>query len=173
MTSTPAGTIDGADIAIDDKRLIFVSAHVGHSVVTVARVVERRVQRMPAQACAFDPRRKFAHSRECGELAEVLRRRRILLGQELMHALIDLLHCCAILALDRFGHERCGGGGDRAALALEAQILDAVAVEAHRQRQTVAAQWVEALGLGIGRLQATEVSAAGGCDPGSRRDTAP
>ena len=88
---------------------------------------------MPAQARALDARGILPHARQRGELAEILGARRIV-GEQAVHAVEQRERLAAGLALDRLGHERGGGGGDRAALPLEADVLDAVVGELQPQR---------------------------------------
>ncbi len=63
----------------------------------------------------------------------------------------------ARLALDRLGHQRGRRGRDRAALALEADVLDLVVRDLQPQRQAVAAQGIEAFDAGIGGVERAEI----------------
>src|SRR6188472_2207648 len=66
--------------------------------------LERGVQRVPAEAGAFDARRKLTHARESGEFAETRRvDARIVLRQYGVHLVEQLLHLGARLAFHCFG----------------------------------------------------------------------
>ena len=145
------------DIAAKNKGFVVVRAHVYsvlHGLVTAA--LERRVQRVPAEAGAFHAHREFAHAGQRGQLAEVFRHRRVVLRQHLVHFVEQVRDLGAAFALDRLAHQRCGGDGDRAALAVEAQVGDAIAIEPQRDVQPVAAQRVVAIGRRIGGLEPAE-----------------
>src|SRR5215469_1505256 len=123
-------------------------------------VAERRVQCVPAEARALYARRKLAHPGERGELAERGIGCDLRLSEECMDPFKQRPHLAAVLALDSLGHERRRGGGNGAALALEADIGDALAVQTHGQRQVVAAQGVMALGAPVGALEWPEIARA-------------
>jgi len=61
-------------------------------------------------------------------------------------------------ALDGLGHQRSGGGGYRAALTFEPNILDPVARELEPQREPIAADRIESLDAGIGRRQRAKIA---------------
>src|SRR5207247_3839257 len=61
------------------------------------------------------------------------------------------------LPLERLGHHRGGGGGDRAARALEADVLHAVALQLDVDGGAIPAERVVALGPAGGRGQLAEV----------------
>ena len=61
-------------------------------------------------------------------------------------------------ALHALGEQRGRGDRDRAAAALERHVADPVAVELHEQRQAVAAQRVEALGMAVGSGHRPEIA---------------
>src|SRR5450631_455814 len=113
---------------------------------------------MPTERCALYTRRVFAHAGERGQLAQILRGRRILAREKRTHALEYLIDRRAALALDGLGHERRGGRGDGAALALEMHVFNSIAVQAHENRQAVAAERVMSFRLRIARIQTAEVS---------------
>ena len=75
-----------------------------------------------------------------------------------MHPLEQRLRLGGRLALQALRHQRCRGLRDRAALALEAEVVDDVAVQPQVERQVVAADRVEALGLAVGVLQLAVVA---------------
>src|SRR5215469_503919 len=77
-----------------------------------------------------------------------------------MDAAVQRLYGCPVLALHGFRHERCGSGRDRASLALEADVLDAIFLQAHPHGQPIAAERVVPLGMGVGGLDPAEVPRA-------------
>src|SRR5690606_18009949 len=115
------------------------------------------IERVPAQAGALHPRGKFAHSRQRRQLAEAVGRG-ALFGQQRVHPREQRVDLGARPALDGLGHQRGRGHRDGAAVALETQIRDAVALAAQRQRQAVAAQRIVALRLAVVRVQPPEVA---------------
>ena len=74
-----------------------------------------------------------------------------------MHLREQRLRLLRRLALQRLGHQRGRRGGDGAAAALEARRLDHAVGDVQMQRQAVAAQRVEALGMVRGLGQRAEV----------------
>jgi hypothetical protein len=77
-----------------------------------------------------------------------------------MHLVEELPGAGTVLALDGFGHEGGRGGGDGAAAAFETDVLDALAVQAHGERQPVAAQGVVPFRVVIRSLERAEIARA-------------
>jgi len=63
-----------------------------------------------------------------------------------------------VSAFHRFGHQRRRSGRYRASLSFEADVADLVIVQLQAHRETVAAQGIEPLDTGIGRLQTAEIT---------------
>src|SRR6185437_751371 len=115
------------------------------------------VERVPSQAGALDARRILAHAGEGAQLAQAGIRLGFA-GDQLMELLEQGLGLGARLALDRVGEQRGGSGRDGAARALELHLPHPVALERHPEREPVAAEAVEALGLAAALAQRTEVA---------------
>src|SRR5262245_18908037 len=87
--------------------------------------LERGVQRVPAEARAFDARRKLAHAGERREFAELRGiDLRVVLRQYCMDFVAQLLHLGARFAFHCFGQQRRRRDRDRAAAALELRLAD-------------------------------------------------
>ena len=116
---------------------------------------------MPGQRGALDPHRELAHAGEGGQLAQlgraVLGRPGRVARDEPVEAVEERLGLRSRLALEGLRHHRGRGGGDRAAGALEADVLDQVALQLHVDGGAVAAERVVALGPAGGRGQLAEV----------------
>src|SRR5271156_2490371 len=91
---------------------------------------QRRVRGVPTEGGALHADWKLADSGENGELAE---RRRVgvaaLAGDQVVEGVKDLFGLSAGLSPQGLRHDRCRGGGDGAALALERHVLHQVAVQ--------------------------------------------
>src|SRR6185312_9560457 len=154
------GDDDRFDLAVDDEGLVFVTTHVSLRGDGGRAALQRGIQGMPAEARAFDARRELAHAGQGCELAERLVGRRVLLSQQRMDAAVQRQHRLPVLALYRLRHERCRSGRDRAVLALEADVLDAVVLHPQPYRQPVPAQRVVTLGVAVAGLDPAEIPRA-------------
>src|SRR5579862_701640 len=159
MTSWPAGTMTARTSRLTTKgsfscRRMGLFGGYGRRLV----FTERRVERVPAEARALDSYGKLAHARERGELAERGVGGRVVAREQRVHLAEELAHGRAVASLDGLRHERRGGGRDRATLALEADVLDALAVEAHGERELVTAQRVVAFRAAVGVVDPAEIA---------------
>ena len=95
-------------------------------------MLQRRIEGMPAEARAFDARRILTNTRESRQLTELGgRHRRITVGrQRVVHEFAQMFDRRVVFSFDRFSHERCRGGRNRATLTLELDIDHAIAFDA-------------------------------------------
>src|SRR5437762_2585103 len=121
FTSWPAGTITARTSRFTTKgsfSCLRIAALLGGD--RRRTVLERRIERVPAEARALHARRKFPHSGQRGQLAE----RAVGFGpgacQQRVHLIEQLADRGAVLALDRLRPQGRRGGGPCAAPALEA-----------------------------------------------------
>src|SRR4029078_8222827 len=114
---------------------------------------------MPGQACTLHTQRKARHAAKRAKRSE---RRVLALRKRSEHQIMELveyaLRFVAPLSFDRYRHERCGRLRDRAALSLEADVGDRVAVQLDPQRQRVAAERIPTLDLSIRVLHLPKIS---------------
>jgi hypothetical protein len=130
---------------------------VRYSVLTVSlAALERGIACVPGQARAFDAHRELAHARQGGQLAEVLRHRRIVVGEHVVDLAVQVRDLVAVFALDGLAHHRGRSHGNRTSLAFEAKVAKPVAFEAHADVQPVAAQRIVVVDRPVGRIEAAE-----------------
>src|SRR5262249_20331219 len=159
FTSCPAGTITPRTSRLTTKgsfSCLRTGLLGGHRSPPLRS--ERGVEGVPAEARALDASRGLAHARERPERAERRRGRAILLREEGVHLVEESPGARAVLALDRFGHEGGRGRRDGAAAAFETDVLDAVAVQPHGERQLIAAQGVVSLRVVVRPLERAEIA---------------
>src|SRR6188768_1075259 len=82
------------------------------------------------------------------------------MGEHLVNLVEQVRDLGAPLALDGFAHERGGGHGNGATLAIETQIGDAIVLEFQRDVEPVTAQGVVSVGGRIGRIEPAEEARA-------------
>src|SRR6202035_1149626 len=122
--------------------------------------LERGFHRVPGERRALDPHRVLAHAGEDCQLAEVgvgASRRRGRLGDEAVEAGEEVARLRDGLALERVGHQRGGGGRDRAAAAFKRDVPDHLVLDVEIEGDLVAAQRVVALRPAVRRLERAEV----------------
>ena len=117
------------------------------------------LERVPREAGAFHAHGILTNAAEDRQLAERvgfdLRARRR--GHQPVERVEQLVGLVERLALERVGHQRRRRLGDRAAGALEPQILDHVALEVEVDRDFVAAQRVVALRVAVVGIRDPEI----------------
>src|SRR5512144_373018 len=100
---------------------------------------------MPRQNRALDARRQVAHASEYGEASDMMGAGEVeLSGRHVAKFLDECLRVGTRLTLDGDCHHRCRRLADRARLAPERDLADALAVEIERHGDVIAAQRVMA-----------------------------
>src|SRR5579871_4758074 len=123
------------------------------------RIVLDRVERgVPGERGAFDAGRVGVHAGERGELAELIWR--LAGGDDAVKIVEESLCLGRGFALESRGHDRGAGLRDGAALAVEGDVGDAVAVEPQEDAALVAARRVVAVGDAVGGGQLAAVARA-------------
>src|SRR5687768_4092755 len=126
----------------------------------IALALHGRLQRVPRQRRALDAHRELANPGEDGELAEVVRGRRRLGGEQLVDAGEELARLHERLAAQALGHERRRGRRDGAPRPLEGGLPHELALHRQVDRELVATQRVHAGGAVRRLLQSPEVPRA-------------
>src|SRR5688500_5755276 len=111
--------------------------------------LERRFERVPCERCALDPNWKFLDARKCLQRGQFFRPLDMpaFLGDHFVESPEQFMRLVDRSPLDSLGHEGGGGRGNRAARALEADVLYFAATDLQMHVNFVAAQRVKALGM--------------------------
>src|SRR5262249_86829 len=109
--------------------------------------VEGGLERVPREGRALHAHGELADAGEDGELAERAGRRADVGGrrQQAVEPLEEVLAVLERLPFEALGHHRGRGGRDRAAVALEADVLDRAVLDVDEDRERVAAERVPAV----------------------------
>src|SRR5688500_12748635 len=112
---------------------------------------------MPRETRAFHPHRKLAHAGQYRQFAEIfdgaVRRR----GHHAMKSIEQLAGFADRAALDAIRHQRRRRLRDGASRPLERDVGDAVVFNLHEYRDAVATEWIVALRMVAGAVEAVEV----------------
>jgi hypothetical protein len=122
-------------------------------------IIQCGMHRVPRQRGAFHANRKLAHAREYLEVAEIIRRGVFIqfAGHHAMKLAEEFLRLLLAFSLHCLSHHAGSGFRDRAPGAFKANFLDGVVFQIQIDGQLIAAEWIEALGRVVGRLQLAKV----------------